>query len=283
MGKPGTNFTRLKVIAAEDIGLADPTLLKYAWECSDEFEIMLKKNNLKKSQLSDSPETCTIIDRAVIAAALSHKSRLLAMLTFAILFDIYKKEDFNHALDEYKKQFQTAVQRQDEKNAAYYAYIIGIFLKRENSLLEIVQRESAVRNAELIDEWIREYTRTKKEDKFLTLAGIISLLCRDIDYPHGEYLDRVSDCLSLPIEKAMIPDRAYDMHTDVGRREKGRGFKHFFDETASVRNERFPNDWEEQGKEAYSQAQREGLQESDVIEAIKEKCHNYGGQEVLKF
>ena len=139
MGKPGTNFTRLKVIAAEDIGLADPTLLKYVWECFDEFEIMLKKYDLKKSQVSDSPEICAVIDRAVIAAALSYKSRLLAMLTFATLFDIYKKEDFNHGLDEYKNQFRTALQRKDEENAVYYAYIIGIFLKRANALLEIVQ------------------------------------------------------------------------------------------------------------------------------------------------
>ena len=281
MGKPGTNFTRLKVIAAEDIGLADPTLLKYVWECSDEFEIMLKKYNLKKSQISDSPETCAIIDRAVIAAALSNKSRLLAMLTFATLFDIYKNEDFNQGLDEYKKQFQTAIQRQDEKNAAYYAYVVGIFLKSENSLLEIVRQESKTRNTELIDEWSREYRRTKKEDKFLILAGIISLLCRELDQ-HGEYRDHVSEWLSLPIDEAVIPDRAFDMHTDAGR-EKGRGFKHFFDEAATIRNERFPNDWEEQGKEAYFQAQREGLEESEVIEAIKKKCHDYGGQEILKF
>lgn len=282
MGKPGTNLNRLKVIAAEDIGLADPTFFKYVWECSDKYEIMLKKHNIKKNQVSDHPEICAVIDRAVIAAALSHKSRLLAMLTFSTWFDIYKKEDFNYDLDEYKNQFHTAIQRQDEKQAAYYAYIVGIFLKRENSLLEIVRQESKTRNTELIDEWSREYTRTKKKDKFLILAGIISLLCRDIDYPHGEYLDHVSEWLSLPIDEARIPDRAYDMHTDAGRK-KGRGFKHFFDEAASVRNERFPNDLEEKGKEAYFQAQREGLEESDVIEAIKEKCHNYGGQEVLKF
>ena len=116
----------------------------------------------------------------------------------------------------------------------------------------------------------------------MILAGIVSLLCRDIDYPHGEYLDRISDCRSLPLEKAKIPDRAYEMHTDTGR-EKGRGLKHFFDEAASVRNERFPNDWEEQGKGAYFQAEKEGLQESDVIEAIMKRCHNYGGQEVLEF
>ena len=69
---------------------------------------------------------------------------------------------------------------------------------------------------------------------------------------------------------------------DAGR-EKGRGLKHFFDEAASVRNERFPNDLEDQGTEAHFQAQREGLQESDVIKAIMKRCHNYGGQVVLDF
>jgi hypothetical protein len=52
--------------------------------------------------------------------------------------------------------------------------------------------------------------------------------------------------LSLRIKKAQIPDRVYDMHTSAGRK-KGRGLEHFLNEGASVRKERFQNDWEERG------------------------------------
>ncbi len=43
MGKPGGALNRLILIAAEDIGLADPTLLKYVRDCFDKFETMLKE------------------------------------------------------------------------------------------------------------------------------------------------------------------------------------------------------------------------------------------------
>lgn len=284
MGKPGTNFSRLKVIAAEDVGLADPTLLKYIWGCSDKFETLLKDYGAKKSMLSDFPEICEVIDKAVIAAALSYKSRLLPMLSFVTLFEIYKKENFNQDFSEYRNLLRAAIRDRDEKQAAYYAFVLGIFLKRKTFLLEIVQRESAARNTELIDEWSQEYRRAKKDDKFLTLAGIVSLLCRELPFSHGEYRDQVSDCLSLPIYEAMMPDRAYDMHTGVGRR-KGRGLEHFFNEAASVRNERFANDLEELGKESYFQAEREGFHDDTekLVEAIKKRCDDYGGQTTLDF
>ena len=282
IGKPGANLTRLKVIAAEDVGLADPNLLKYLWECSDRFENMLNEYGTMKSKVSGFPEICAVIDQAVIASALSSKSRLLAMLTFITLFEIYKKEDFNHGFSEYGDLLHAAIRNRDERQAVYYAYVIGIFLKRENSLLEIVQQEKGDRNTELISEWVREYRRTADKDKFLVLAGIISLLCRDLPFRHGEYRAHVAEWLSRPIEEAPIPDRVYDMHTYIGRR-RGRGLEHFFNEAASIRNERFPDDLEEEGKEAHFQAQKEGLLESQVIESIKERCHNYGGQTVFPF
>jgi hypothetical protein len=192
--------------------------------------------------------------------------------------------EFSHA--ETKEEVENLVEQElaDSEDNRNVEEGVNKFIEwvHEDALIEIVQQESAARNRELIDEWSRGYSRAKKEDKFLTLAGIVSLLCRDVDYPHGEYLEQISDCRSLPIEKAKIPDRAYDMHTDRGR-AMVRGLKHFFDEAASVKNERFRNDWEERGKEAHFQAQREGLQESDVIEAIKDRCQNYSGQEVLNF
>jgi len=162
-----------------------------------------------------------------------------------------------------------SIRRQDEKQAAYYAYLLALILDAEDSVFEIIQQESKARNTHLIDEWTQEYKRTKER---LMLAGIISLLCRDLNFPHGEYRDRVSDWLSKPIEKAIVPDRAYDTHTSPGRK-KGRGLEHFLNEGATVINERFPNNWEAPGREAYSQTEKEGLGKSArLIEAIKEKA-----------
>ena len=72
------------------------------------------------------------------------------------------------------------------------------------------------------------------------------------------------------------------MHTDEGKK-MGRGLKHFFDDAASVRNERFPDDLEEKGKEMHFQAQKEGLKENDVIVSIKGRCSDRGGQTMLRF
>ena len=106
----------------------------------------------------------------------------------------------------------------------------------------------------------------------LVLAGIVALLCRELDYLHGEYHDSISGQMSLPLERADIPDRAFDKHTIIGRK-KGRGYRHFFREAASVKKERFPNDWEEIGRKAFISAQKEGLDKvPELIKAIKEKA-----------
>jgi|GEM_PF-1665403 len=268
MGTPGAVLNRLIKIAAEDIGLADPTLLKYVRNCFDDFEDLLKKYNITRRQVCGFPQILSVIDRGVIAAALSYKSRLLAMLSFATLFDIYKRENFSEDLAEYERRFRNAIWRQDEKEAAYYAYVLGLFLDSEASVFKIIQQESRTRNTELIAEWTREYKKTKER---LVLVGTISLLCRDLNYSHGEYRNCVSAYLSLPIKNATIPDRAYDMHTGVGKR-KGRGLEHFFGEPSSVKKERFPNDYEEIGKNACFKAEKEKLLKSkDMVKAIQEK------------
>jgi hypothetical protein len=106
------------------------------------------------------------------------------------------------------------------------------------------------------------------------LAGSVVMLCRDLPDPHGEFKDAIPQHLSTQIKEAEIPDRAYDHHTRAGRK-KGRGLEHFFNEAASVKNEGFPNVWEERGKEAYFQAEKEGLENTKkLIEAIKEKVKN---------
>jgi hypothetical protein len=277
MGMPGAAINRLMIISAEDIGLADPTLLKYVGDSLDTFEAMLKEYDTTPRKVSGCPEIRAVIDRAVIAAALSYKSRLLPMLSFATLFEIYKKEDFTLGSSEYVKRLQAAIQRQDEKEAAYYAYVLALILDSKDSVFEIIQEESKTRNTELIGEWTWEYKRTKER---LMLAGIITLLCRDIDYPHGEYRDQISNCISLPIRNASIPDRAYDVHTRAGRK-KGRGLEHFFREAASLKKERFQSDWEEPGRKAYFEAQKAGLGKSTkLIDAIKKKLRAIPGKEV---
>jgi len=276
MGKPGAALNRLMTIAPEDVGLADPTLLKYVAACQDWYEAMLKDPKVTKSTVADFPEICAAIDRAVIAAALSYKSRVLPMLSFATLFEIYKKEDFSRSLAEYKNLLRASIQRQDDQEAAYYAFILAFFLGSEHSVFGMVDEEGKTRNTALIGEWTYEYKRTK--EKLLLMAGIISLLCRDLNYPHGEYHDQISNYVSLPIKSAAIPDRAYDMHTALGQK-RNRGLTHFFKVAGSVKNERFPNDWEERGKKAYYDAQKEGLERArKVIEAIEGKLKKMPGR-----
>ena len=267
-GYPGGVLKQLILIAAEDVGLADPSLIVYERERSDSFENLIKQNKMKKRDAVKFPALCNIVDRAVIAAAISYKSRLLPQLSFATLFDIYKKEDFSKNLSEYLDRFEVALKKRDEKQSLYYAYILGIFLISKNQILEIIQKHSGMRNQHLIHQWVEEY---KRDYELLMLVGSVVLLCRDLGYPHGEYNDFISQHLSLRIKKAEIPDRAYDRHTSVGKR-MGRDFDHFFDEAATVKNERFPNDWEQAGRIAYKSANKEGFRKTaEIIMAIKKK------------
>ena len=102
-------------------------------------------------------------------------------------------------------------------------------------------------------------------------AGSVVLLCRDVNYTHEKYKDAICKELPNPVKEAKIPDRAYDKHTLAGKK-RGLGLKHFFKEGASVKNERFPNDWKEVGETAYLIAEKKGLgEDEELIEAINKK------------
>jgi hypothetical protein len=268
MGFPGGVFNRLMVIAAEDVGLADPSLLLYERECLDSFENLIKQYEIKKRHAVGSPKLCEVVDRAVIAAAIAHKSRLLPMASFATLFDIYQKETFKENLSTYLEQFTDAVKNGDEKQALYYAFVAGIFLNSKGRILTWIQRQGIIRNDIVIEKWAKESKRNKE---LLVFAGSVVLLFRDLTFPHGEYIEAIDQYFSIPIKKAQIPDRAIDKHTSAGKR-RGRSLEHFFKEGASVKNERFPNDWEQSGKDAYFCAERTGFENTKkLIEAIYEK------------
>ncbi len=66
--KPATVFNRLLIIAAEDVGLADPSLIFYVRKLYDEFENKREQNGIKKGDAFKFPDLREIVDRAVIAA-----------------------------------------------------------------------------------------------------------------------------------------------------------------------------------------------------------------------
>jgi hypothetical protein len=204
----------------------------------------------------------------VIAAAISFKSRLLPMASFATLYDIYKNEIFDRSPPQYIQQFENAVERHDESKALYYAYIVALFFNGKSRILKKIEDYRGSRNTELIEKWVEEYRRGKE---LLLLTGSVVLLFRDLHYSHGEYKNGTDYYVGSVIKKATIPDRAYDKHTMLGKK-MGRGLKHFFEQGASVKRERFVNDWEEAGRNAYYSADRQGLgKSSKIIEAIKRR------------
>jgi replication-associated recombination protein RarA len=268
MGRPHAAFGQLRIIAAEDIGLADPTIVGYVSECLGSIDELIKQYGIDKKDVIKVPELPEIVDRAVIAEALSFKSRLLPMATFATLFDIYKNEKFSKSKYEYFDLFVDALEKDNEKKALYYAFIVDKISGDKKPILRKIQEQIGKRNEDLIQKWIDEY---EKHEKLLNLAGSIVLLCRDLDFTHGEYKDMIHHHLSHPIKATKIPDRAYDKHTRAGR-DMGRGLKYFFNLSGTIKKERFPNDWEEAGTDAFYSADREGLADDDeIINAIKKK------------
>ena len=142
MGAPGVALSRLLLIAAEDVGLADPTLLIYVRSCLDSFENLIKQHGIKKQDAYKFADLCDTVDRAAIAAAISYKSRLLALASFATLFDIYKNEEFRIPLSKYLNRFATAIETKDEKRALYYAFVAGLFLNTMDRTLRWIQKTS---------------------------------------------------------------------------------------------------------------------------------------------
>lgn len=271
MGCPGGAFNRLMIIAAEDIGLADPSLLLYERQCLDRFNDLIKKYGIKKRDAVKFPALCEIVDRAAIAAAVSYKSRMLTMASFATLYDIYQRETFNENTFTYLKRFADAVENRDEKQALYYAFVAGLFFNSMDRILTYARDQGEKRGDYLIKRWVDEY---KRNPELLVLVGVVVMLCRDLNFSHGAYIDAIDQYRSIPIKAAQIPDRAYDKHTAAGKR-RGRGLEHFFDEGGSVKNERFPNDWEQTGRDAYFRAESIKLEKtSKIIDAIKAKYEN---------
>jgi hypothetical protein len=271
MGVPGVAIHRLLLIAAEDVGLADPTLLIYVRSCLDAFENSIKRRGIKKQDAYKFPNLCDIVDQAAIAAAISYKSRLLAMSSFATLYEIHENEDFSGKLPTYLDRFAKAVESKDEKQALYCAYVAGLFFNSMDRILAWISRQSENPNYELAKRWVDEY---KIKPELLVLTGSIALLCRNLPFTHGEFKDAIGNYIGTPITKAPIPDRAYDRHTDQGKR-MGRGLHHFFKAGATIKNERFTNNWQQAGETACYRAERIGVLGTEkIIKAINEKSLN---------
>jgi len=268
MGMPHAVWGQLRIIAAEDIGLADPTMVGYIEDCFNEYDKLMKHYGTTDKEVKDAPKLCAIIDQAVIAEAIAYKSRLLPMMTFKTLFDIHEQEKFRKSRYDYFGLFAKASEKKDERSALYYAVLVDKFFRDRKTLLKTIRDKGSMRNGDLINSWSNAY---EKHQNLLTLTGSVALLIRDLDFTHGEYKETIYNHLSIPSEKATIPDRALDMHTKAGK-IKGRGLDYFFKVSGTVKNERFPNDWEEIGKEAYFAADRKGLADEKVlIAAIKKK------------
>jgi len=268
MGKSVDVLNRLILIAAEDVGIADPSLIVYERERKNKFESLILQYGIEKKEAINVPQICEVVDRAAIAAAVSYKSRLLPMLSFLALYDIYNNEKFNLSLNDCLNRFLDSLDKCDERGALYYAFIVGIFYKQMNRILNVLRERSINRNTDLIQKWINDYQVTKER---LMLVGSIVLVCRDLHYSHGGFRNLISQHQAVRIREAVIPDRAYDKHTSVGKK-RGRGLDHFFREAATINNERPFNDYQEEGKNAYLTAEKMGLDKAiKIIDAIKER------------
>ena len=132
MGVLNAVIGQLRIIAAEDIGLADPSMVGYMSECLDDIDGLIKQHGIGKKDIKSVPEVLQIVDFAVIAEAISYKSRLLPFATFSTLYDIYKNESFSKSLFQYLQLFVEALDNENEKNALYYAIIVDKIFGEKN-------------------------------------------------------------------------------------------------------------------------------------------------------
>jgi hypothetical protein len=253
-------------------------MVGYVEKCKDHYETLITdKYNIEAGGVKYVKELYDIIDRVVIAEAVSCKSRLITMANQITLWNIYTKEKFNSDKKVYFSKFAQALSSDDIEKALYFAFVSDKIFNDRDRVLGEIRNQSIKRNTSLVNEWIDAYDR---KGNLLTLNGSIMLLCRDLSFTHGEYKGKIENHLPIPIKVAKIPDRAYDMHTIKGKM-MGRGLKHFFKVSGTVKNERFPNILEERGKKAYFDAEKQGLKNGEIpiqaIKAIKEKCQTKSG------
>jgi hypothetical protein len=269
MGVPFSVWGQLRIIAAEDIGIADPSMVGYVEKCLANYNTLIEnKYKIEAAGVKHKKELCDIIDRVVIAEAISFKSRLLPMSNQITLWDIYNNEKFIMQKKVYFSKFVQALINEDIGKSLYYSFISDKIFGDTKRVLGEIENQSIRRNKVLINEWVDAY---RKNDNLLKLTGSIMLSCRSINFSHGEYMNNIDNHLSVPIKRAEIPDRAYDMHTAKGK-ALGRGLKHFFNVAGTVRNERFPNYLEKEGKKAYFDAEKEGFEKGEIpIKALKAK------------
>jgi hypothetical protein len=278
MGVPFSVWGQLRIIAAEDIGIADPSMVGYVEKWFAKYDTLMKNEyKIDAGGVKHKKELCEIIDRVVIAEAISYKSRLLPMSNQITLWDIYKNEKFIMNKKGYFSKFAQALNDENIENSLYYSFISDKIFGDTSGVLREIENKSIRRNKVLINEWVDAY---KENDNLLKLTGSIMLSCRGLSFTHGEYLNNINNHLSVPIKRAEIPDRAYDMHTAKGR-ALGRGLKHFFNVAGTVKNERFKNIAEEEGKKAYFDAEKEGFEKGEIsikaIKAIKEQSQTKDG------
>ena len=67
MGAPYAVFGQLRIIAAEDIGLADPSIVGYVGDCLKSVEESIDQYKIKKEDFKNYQDLRDIIDRAVVA------------------------------------------------------------------------------------------------------------------------------------------------------------------------------------------------------------------------
>jgi replication-associated recombination protein RarA len=179
--QPTLVFNRLLTIAAEDVGLADPSLILYVRKLYDEFDNKMIQNGIKKADAFNFPDLREIVDRAVIAEAISYKSRLTAMATGATLYDIYQNETFKENPSTYLSRLADTVKNRDEKQALYYAFVTGNFLSLKDRISIFIRRQGEDRNDYLIQGWAEEYER---DSEMMVLAGCVVMLCKPLSFPH---------------------------------------------------------------------------------------------------
>jgi len=173
------------------------------------------------------------------------------------LFEQTEKKEFDfgsqiirgYRMDEVVSALQKDIRRGNEKEAAYWAYLIheaGYYKYLFSRLVVIAFEDIGKANlplVQLVVETANFVQTLKRPPEGLIATGIVSLMarspkCREADELHN-LIGRMVKENPLP-----MPDYAVDMHTQRGK-EMGRGLKYFWEEGAKLKNE-IPSEYKEE-------------------------------------
>lgn len=238
-------FTTMKVISAEDIGLANLNVIEIVNDYHNEWKDILKDDDVKQSESYTSERAKRTLMKCVTCMVKSKKSRLVDNVAhFLNMYDI--EDGDNKSLIKQIIKLKKSINNDKydkEKEIKLLRLVDSVYVNSELKILEpykskrdVMKHLFEVLYVNETSDVIESCFYETKNNRLLILFNALLItrphIYTKLKISRDEYSTDVYDY----DEDFDIPDFVFDKHTSEGKR-KGRGIKHFYDIGALIKDE----------------------------------------------